>query len=242
MAKQVLPVNFTDDLLAESMDGKRKYQMIDNGDGTISLEDVSEYLQMGSVFGAGQINSTNQAVNESVDKDKILKTLEEVSASTDSDAVVGRGAVAELNQNFRDGVNTIVSAVNTKTGSALTGANTPAEIAEVITNIETAKNMLLISCHDGGANSSQMSSAPCAVMRIDDHELKETTWYGYLTNNPTTLANAVKLEYTYTSGWVVTALKALKYYDGQSKSQKSLAKNATISWKWNEKRNLIFYL
>ena len=47
MAKQVLPVNFTDDLLAESMDGKRKYQMIDNGDGTISLEDVSEYLQMG---------------------------------------------------------------------------------------------------------------------------------------------------------------------------------------------------
>lgn len=100
MAKQVLPVNFTDDLLAESMDGKRKYRMIDNGDGTVSLEDVSEYLQMGSVFGAGQINSTNQAVNESVDKDKILKTLEEVSASTDSDAVVGRGAVAELNQNM----------------------------------------------------------------------------------------------------------------------------------------------
>lgn len=100
MAKQVLPVNFTDDLLAESMDGKRKYRIIDNGDGTVSLEDVSEYLQMGSAFGAGQINSTNQAVNESVDKDKILKTLEEVSASTDGDAVVGRGAVAELNKNM----------------------------------------------------------------------------------------------------------------------------------------------
>lgn len=100
MAKQVLPVNFKDDLLAESMNGKRKYRMIDNDDGTISLEDVSEYLQTGSTFGAGQINSTNQAVNDSVDKDKVLKTLEEVSASTDSDAVVGRGAVAELNQNM----------------------------------------------------------------------------------------------------------------------------------------------
>lgn len=101
MAKQVLPVNFKDDLLAESMDGKRKYRMIDNGDGTVSLEDVSEYLQTGSTFGAGQINSTNQAVNDSVDKDKILKTLEEVSASTDSDAVAGRGAVAELNKNMQ---------------------------------------------------------------------------------------------------------------------------------------------
>lgn len=45
--------------------------------------------------------------------------------------------LSQLNKNFRDGVNTIVSAVNTKAGTTLTGANTPAEIAEVITNIKT---------------------------------------------------------------------------------------------------------
>lgn len=47
-------------------------------------------------------------------------------------------ANTELNKNFQDGVNTIVSAVNTKAGTSLTGANTPAEIADVITNIETS--------------------------------------------------------------------------------------------------------
>lgn len=162
MAKQVLPVNFTDDLLAESMDGKRKYRIIDNGDGTVSLEDVSEYLQTGSAFGAGQINSTNQAVNESVDKDKILKTLEEVSASTDSDAVVGRGAVAELNQNM---TNHITVNTNAFAGYPLATAigKLLASFAEVGTysgRFKTSDGWYTIHCFyagDSGKNSGYVS-------------------------------------------------------------------------------------
>lgn len=61
-----LPVNFKDDILDASMNGKRRYQLISNSDGTYSLEDVTEYTQEGSNFGAAQINATNTAVNESV--------------------------------------------------------------------------------------------------------------------------------------------------------------------------------
>lgn len=61
-----LPVNFKDDILDASMNGKRRYQLISNSDGTYSLEDVTEYTQKGSNFGAAQINATNTAVNESI--------------------------------------------------------------------------------------------------------------------------------------------------------------------------------
>ena len=43
MAKATLPTNFKDDVLASAMGGKRRYNMIHNGDGTVSFEDVTEY-------------------------------------------------------------------------------------------------------------------------------------------------------------------------------------------------------
>ena len=44
-------------------DGLKKYKEIDNGDGTISLEDVTEYSQEGSSYGAEDINELNKIVN-----------------------------------------------------------------------------------------------------------------------------------------------------------------------------------
>ena len=55
MAKQTLPTNFVDDILSSSMGGKRKFTITDNGDGTYSIEDVTEYTQIGSDFGASQM-------------------------------------------------------------------------------------------------------------------------------------------------------------------------------------------
>ena len=42
MAKATLPTNYQDDVLASSMSGKRRYRKIENADGTISLEDVTD--------------------------------------------------------------------------------------------------------------------------------------------------------------------------------------------------------
>lgn len=61
-----LKTDYLDDILAESMGGKRKFR-ITRSDGSteeVILEDMSEYDQKGSSFGAGDINKTNQAVNE----------------------------------------------------------------------------------------------------------------------------------------------------------------------------------
>lgn len=58
-----LRTDFYDDILDASMNGKRRYKLIENNDGTVSLEDVTVYEQVGSNFGAGQINSTNAQIN-----------------------------------------------------------------------------------------------------------------------------------------------------------------------------------
>ena len=61
-----LKEDYTNDILSQSMNGKRKFR-ITRADGTaeeVTIEDVSEYDQIGSLFGAGDINKTNQAVNK----------------------------------------------------------------------------------------------------------------------------------------------------------------------------------
>lgn len=107
--------------------------------------------------------------------------------------------------------------------------------------VESSQEMLLISCFDGGANTSQMSSAPFNVVKFTGNEIT-TQNYGYLVNTPTTLYDVVSVQYTYTNGWVLTALTDVTYYDGQSESENVLAKDETISWSWNTKRDLVFYL
>lgn len=64
MAKPVLPTDYKDDVLNPSMNGKRKYNKVQNPDGTFSLEDVTQYDQIGSTFGAKQLNDMNEAFND----------------------------------------------------------------------------------------------------------------------------------------------------------------------------------
>lgn len=51
-----LRTDYKDDILDISVNEKRKYRQINNGDGTISLEDVTVYLQVGDNFGANDLN------------------------------------------------------------------------------------------------------------------------------------------------------------------------------------------
>ena len=96
MAKQTLPTNFKDDILSSSMGGKRKYRIIDNGDDTYSFEDVTDYTQTGSDFGAGQMNATNQAVNESCDKADVIDDPDDIFANKSNGKIAGAKAVAEI--------------------------------------------------------------------------------------------------------------------------------------------------
>lgn len=104
MAKQTLPVNFKDDILASSMGGKRRYNLIQNSNGTVSLEDVTSYTQVGSDFGAAQMNQTNKAVNESCDKANVIDDLDDIMANQASGMIAGAKAVAALNANLAEKV------------------------------------------------------------------------------------------------------------------------------------------
>ena len=97
MAKATLPTNYKDDIMASSMKGLRRYRQIQNDDGTVSFEDVTDYEQVGSNFGAAQMNQTNTAVNNSADKSKIIDRLTDVAANTQAGMMAGALAVRELN-------------------------------------------------------------------------------------------------------------------------------------------------
>lgn len=95
-----LPVNFKDDVLASSMDGKRRYNMITNSDGTVSFEDVTTYSQEGSNFGSAQINNTNGAINTI--NNNVLDTIEQISANTSGGKFAGALALKNVNNSIQE--------------------------------------------------------------------------------------------------------------------------------------------
>lgn len=94
-----LPVDFKDDILAPS-NSKRKYQQTFNSDGSVSLEDVTQYAQRGSDFGASQVNQTNGAVNNIYDE-RIL-TLEEAALVTEPGFFVDAQVITEINASLSE--------------------------------------------------------------------------------------------------------------------------------------------
>ena len=100
MAKITLPTNYRDDILNPSADGKRKYIMSYNQDGTVSFEDVTPYEQVGSDYGAGDINTANEAINESFDKNKLVKDLDTINALTEEGFAPDALAVKQLNESL----------------------------------------------------------------------------------------------------------------------------------------------
>lgn len=59
-----LRTDFKDDILDVTQNEKRKYRIIHNEDGTISLEDATVYLQKGDSFGANDLNEMNRMANQ----------------------------------------------------------------------------------------------------------------------------------------------------------------------------------
>lgn len=70
-----LKTNYVDDVLDTTKNQLRKYRQIQNDDGTVSFVDVTEYTQVGTSFGAKDINDTNAAINDVNGKLPQLKVL-----------------------------------------------------------------------------------------------------------------------------------------------------------------------
>lgn len=75
-----LRTNYKDDVFT----GKRKYNEIDNGDGSISFDDVTNYSQNGDTYGAAQINEANEIINN-LDNNSYRQTDGAETAIADND-------------------------------------------------------------------------------------------------------------------------------------------------------------
>lgn len=100
----VLPTNYLDDILAASMGGKRRFRITHEDGSTeeVTLEDVSEYEQVGSPFGSGDVNKTNQAVNEKLDSADVVDPALATVLGFAADAKLTGDALSELNKNFKN--------------------------------------------------------------------------------------------------------------------------------------------
>ena len=94
MEYRPLSTDFKDDILDSSNTG-RKYRQITNNDGTMSLQDETTYMQVGSVYGAKEINEEREAINN-IYANKLV-TLDEIDLVTEKGFFVDALAVAELN-------------------------------------------------------------------------------------------------------------------------------------------------
>lgn len=63
---------------------KRKYKMIDNGDGTVSFDDVTDYTQAGTQFGAADVNAITGLINSSLQIVSFNKSTGELVTQTAS--------------------------------------------------------------------------------------------------------------------------------------------------------------
>lgn len=89
-----LSTDFKDDILA-SQNSKRKYTQVNNADGTVSFQDSTAYSQVGSSYGAKEVNEEREAINN-VYANKLV-SLDEIDLVTEEGYFVDAKAVKELN-------------------------------------------------------------------------------------------------------------------------------------------------
>ena len=70
-----LKTDFKNDKFA----GKRKYAVTENGDGTVSFDDVTEYETVGDIYGATEVNASNSAINQNTDDIAQIKGIAEIT-------------------------------------------------------------------------------------------------------------------------------------------------------------------
>ena len=101
MAYTPLRTDFKDDILDPS-NYKRKYRQVANNDGTFSFQDETTYQQVGSDYGAKEVNEEREAINNIYEKK--LVALDDVALVTEEGFFVDALAVKELNGNLKTAI------------------------------------------------------------------------------------------------------------------------------------------
>ena len=100
-----LRTDFKDDVLDVTQNEKRKYRIIHNDDGTISLEDATVYVQEGDKFGANELNEMNKVTNQMLGvNDKLDSLVEHTETSITTDDGVHGIRYNEKQLQVNDGI------------------------------------------------------------------------------------------------------------------------------------------
>lgn len=95
-----LKTNYKEDVFV----GNRKYQMTDNGDGTVSFTDVTAYSQVGDTFGASDINTTNGEINNTntrIDSLATWEIIDHISASNTDNSKTLSLSLSQLKTRYK---------------------------------------------------------------------------------------------------------------------------------------------
>lgn len=109
MAYTPLRTDFKDDIL-DSSNYKRKYKQVVNNDGTFSFHDETTYQQVGSDYGAKEVNEERAAINN-VYESKFV-ALDDVALVTEEGFFVDALAVKELNSKLTETTASLTKANN----------------------------------------------------------------------------------------------------------------------------------
>ena len=157
-----LATDFKDDVLADS-EQRRRYRIIENDDGTISLEDVTEYSQTGSKFGALEVNQERQAINElyqnKINYSDIINTLSSTDANKPLSAAQGKSLsdrVGSLSSLTTSGKASIVNAIN----SLMSGK---VNFTDIVNNLTTTVANKALDARQGKALNDKITSLSSAL-------------------------------------------------------------------------------
>lgn len=92
----LLRTDYKDDVLNINTNERRKYRMINNADGTVSFEDVTDYVQNGDSFGATDVNTITEKVNRSLTSADVVDNLESTATNLPLSANMGNRIVISL--------------------------------------------------------------------------------------------------------------------------------------------------
>ena len=146
-----LKTNYVDDVLDTTKNQLRKYQQIQNDDGTVSFVDVTEYTQVGTSFGAKDINDTNAAIND-VNRNLSVR----YNADTDTVQIYYNGTWTDWSAANLQVINLFVNG-NYVNGCALAGRDAATQ---------TISNYLIINGQPSGVFVGIMISIPNIIDHI----------------------------------------------------------------------------
>lgn len=95
-----LKTSYLDDILSATMGGKRKFRLT-KADGSaeeVTIEDISEYDQVGSTFGAGDLNNICDTVNNKFYSDDVVDPMVATEEGFAADALRTKEALDEQNK------------------------------------------------------------------------------------------------------------------------------------------------